>query len=112
MNIVILQGSLSRPAARRTLPSGDSVVTLEVTTRDDDGSAHGVPVAWPDAPAAADDLDTGDEVIVTGHVHRRFFRAASITQSRTEVVADAVVPAGSTARARRAVDRALARVQA
>jgi len=31
--------------------------------------------------------------VVVGRVRRRFFRAGERTQSRTEVVADAVVPA-------------------
>jgi single-strand DNA-binding protein len=47
---------------------------------------------------------------VTGHVRRRFFRAGGGTQSRTEVVADAVVPVRSKARARRAIDEAVAKV--
>jgi hypothetical protein len=40
-------------------------------------------------------------------VRRRYFRTGGLTQSRTEVVADAVVPAGHVARARKAVARAL-----
>jgi hypothetical protein len=31
-------------------------------------------------------------VVITGRVRRRFFRAGAATPSRTEVVADAVVP--------------------
>jgi single-strand DNA-binding protein len=42
-------------------------------------------------------------VVVTGRVRRRFFRAGGYTQSRTEVVADAVVPT----RRRKRVDAVL-----
>lgn len=105
-NVVILRGSLSRPPEQRCLPSGDSLVAYEVTTRTADGLTATVPVAClrTDAPV---DLDTGSEVVVTGVVRRRYFRAGGATQSRTEVVADAVVPARQAARARRAVARAL-----
>jgi hypothetical protein len=39
-------------------------------------------------------------------VRRRFFQAGGTTQSRTEVVADAVVPARQAKRARAAVEKA------
>jgi hypothetical protein len=45
-------------------------------------------------------------VVVAGRVRRRYFRAGGVTGSRTEVVADGVVVAGSKAAAR-LVDRAL-----
>jgi single-strand DNA-binding protein len=41
-----------------------------------------------------------------GRVRRRFFRAGGTTQSRTEVVADSVVPARQAKRARAAVEKA------
>jgi single-strand DNA-binding protein len=65
-----------------------------------------VPVAWFDPPAKAS-FEAGAEVVVTGYVRRRFFRSGGATQSRTEVVADTVVPANSRARARKAVERAI-----
>ena len=105
MNIVVLQGILSRPAERRELPSGATVVAYEVTTRDGEGRASTVPVTWPDGPPAAE-LEAGEEVVVTGSVQRRYFRAGGSTQSRTEVVASVVVPARDRRRSRRAVDAA------
>jgi single-strand DNA-binding protein len=105
MNVVVLKGMLSRPAERRVLPSGTTVVAYEVTTRNAEGQAATVPVAWPDAPAGAE-LEQGDEVVVTGRVARRYFRAGGATQSRTEVVADAVVPASARRKAAAAVERA------
>jgi len=69
-----------------------------------------VPVVWHEAPASAAALVAGAEVVVVGHIARRFFRAGGTTQSRTEVVADAVVPAGQRKRARAALERAVAAV--
>jgi single-strand DNA-binding protein len=104
-NLVLLQGVLSRASERRTLPSGDELVQYEVTTRDADGRADSVPVVWPAAPARAE-FDAGVVVVVAGRVRRRYFRAGGVTGSRTEVVADGVVIAGSKAAAR-LVERAL-----
>jgi single-strand DNA-binding protein len=109
-NVVVLRGVLVRPVERRMLGDGSSVLSLEVATREEGGRAAVVPVAWPEAPAAADDLAVETELVVTGWVRRRFFRAGGGTQSRTEVVAEAVVPAAQARRARRAVEQALARV--
>jgi single-stranded DNA-binding protein len=106
MNIVVLQGKLSRAPEWRELEAG-RVVSYDVTTRRDDGKAATAPVAWFGAPDAALELDAGDEVVVVGHVHRRFFRTPAGTQSRTEVVADAVIPARAKKRAANAVARAL-----
>ena len=63
---------------------------------------------WPGVTNGQPLPEVGAEVVVTGHVRRRFFRAGGGTQSRTEVVADAVVPARSRARVRRAIDDAVA----
>jgi len=48
---------------------------------------------------------------VTGEVRRRFYRAGGVTQSRTEVVADALIPARQRRRVEAALSRALARVR-
>ncbi len=107
MNIVVLQGKLTRAPEERTLPSGDRLVTYEVTTRLGDGEAASAPVSWADPPASAADLDEGDEVAVVGHIRRRFFRAEGATQSRTEVVAREVVPRRQRAKVGRALARAI-----
>lgn len=108
MNIVVLRGRLSSAPSTRTLPSGDRLVAYEVTVRPPERPAESVPVAWFDPPARAVDIEAGTEVVVTGRVRRRFFRAGGATASRTEVVADTVLPA--TRRA--GVGRALADVAA
>jgi single-strand DNA-binding protein len=108
MNIVVLQGVVSRPAEIRELADGTTLAMLDVATETASGRLV-VPVAW-EASGRSVPAD-GSEVVVTGHVRRRFFRAGGATQSRTEVVADAVVPLRSRARARRAIEEALAAVR-
>jgi single-strand DNA-binding protein len=105
MNIVLLEGTLSSPAVVRELPSGTRLCTLEVTTRDDTGSAWSVPVSWFD-PNRLPTWEAGTPVVVLGAVRRRFYRAGAATQSRTEVVAEAVAPASDRRRAERLRERA------
>ncbi len=99
MNVVVLRGTLSRAPEERELPSGDRLVGYEVTVRSGGAArAESVPVVWHDPPAAALELGEGAEIAVLGRVRRRFFRAGGSTQSRTEVVAERVVPAGNARR--------------
>ena len=105
-NVVALVGRLARPAEPRELPSGDRLVAYEVTVERPGERAEGVPVVWVGAPASAADHDVGEQVVVVGRVRRRFFRAGGLTQSRTEVVAEAVVSTRQAKRARAALDRA------
>jgi single-strand DNA-binding protein len=110
MNIVVLQGTLSRPPEIRSTPSGD-VISYEVTTRPDDGPAVSAPVAWFEPPKAAYGLEQGDAVTVVGRVRRRFFRSGGSTQSRTEVVADLVVSARRKAQIAAAFERVFAELE-
>jgi single-strand DNA-binding protein len=106
LNVVALAGRLSRPAERRLLPSGDELVAYDVTTPGRDGKHDSVPVVWFKAPASAATLDVDTQVVIVGRVRRRFFRAGGAVQSRTEVVADAVVPARQAKKVRAALDAA------
>jgi single-strand DNA-binding protein len=110
VNVVILRGRLSRPPESRVLPSGTPVVAFDVTTQRPGERAETVPVSWFDAPASVVELEVDTEVVVTGRVRRRFFRAGGTTQSRTEVTAACVVPARQAKRVQKAVDAALAEV--
>ena len=92
VSVTLVAGTLSRPAELRELPSGDTLVTLELTTRRDDGAAESMPVVWVSPPDWATRLDAGERVVVSGRVRRRFYRAGGATASRTELVADRVVP--------------------
>jgi single-strand DNA-binding protein len=111
INLVALEGRLARPAEQRLLPSGSHVVSIELTVRGAQGPAETVPVAWPDGPAWASVLDADAAIVVVGRVRRRFFRAGGSTQSRTEVVAESIVPATSVKRARTALAKAGARLE-
>jgi single-strand DNA-binding protein len=92
VNVAVLRGVCSSPADVRVLPSEQVLAQLQVTTRVD-GKARSVPVSVWDPPAWLEQLDAGDEVVVVGAVHRRFFRAGGATVSRVEVEADAVARA-------------------
>jgi single-stranded DNA-binding protein len=106
MNVVVAVGRLTRPAELRVLPSGDQLVTLELTVPREEERADSVPVSWFRAPARAAALDVDEEVLVVGRVRRRFYTSGGATQSRTEVVADAVVPTRQKKRMAAAVVRA------
>jgi single-stranded DNA-binding protein len=111
LNVVALVGRLARPAEARELPSGDRLVAYEVTVARESGRAESVPVVWFGAPASAADRDVDEKVVVVGRVRRRFFRGAAGTQSRTEVVADVVVPARQAKRATAALEGAVRQVE-
>lgn len=108
MNVVVLQGVLSSAPETRTLRSGDRLVSYELTIRSAGRPTDTAPVVWFDPPARAADLPAGTEVVVTGRVHRRFFRTGGVTASRTEVVADAVIPARQRRRVAGALDAVVA----
>ncbi len=95
-NIAVIRGSVRAEPTVRELPGGAVVVQFDVaTTTESDGRrlSVSVPIAWNDPTAAQlGVLAGGSEVLVVGTVRRRFFRVGGVTQSRTEVVADAVVP--------------------
>jgi len=111
-NVAVLIGRLARPAEPKDLPSGDRLVQYEVTIPSETGRAESVPVVWFDAPASAGDYDVDEKVVIVGRVRRRFFRGANGTQSRTEVVADAVVPTRQRRRVVAALERARAQLGA
>ena len=110
MNIVVLQGTLSRPPEVRSTPNGD-VISYEVATRPSEGPAVTAPVAWFEPPKAAYALGQGDLVTVVGQVRRRFFRSGGSTQSRTEVVADLVVSSRRKSQITTAFERVLAELE-
>ena len=110
-NLVVLRGALAAEPQERTLPSGSVAVQFDVRTAlgdAGDGAAATVPVSWIDpSPADRASLEVGEDVVVIGAVCRRFFRVGGATQSRTEVVAEVVVPRRRTRSARSAIARAV-----
>ncbi|MGB0114896.1 MAG: single-stranded DNA-binding protein [Ilumatobacteraceae bacterium] len=95
-NVAVLRGELVNEPVRRDLPSGSVVVQFDLTTRVHDGDRFtnvSVPVAWTDpSSSAVASLTTGCGYVIVGSVRRRFFRVGGATQSRTEVVAEQVIP--------------------
>lgn len=110
MNHVLLVGRLSSRPQQRSLASGSVLWSLELTTDTPDG-AWSVPVAYFDPPCEIG-FEAGQEVVVVGAVRRRFFRSASGTQSRTEVVATDVVAASAKRRVQRMLRREAERLGA
>lgn len=104
LNLAVLRGTLSSAPREQVLASGDRLVSLELTARSTAGPADSVPVAWFGAPAKLPVWDAGQELLVIGKVRRRFFRTATGTASRTEVVASSVLPTNRRA----AIDKAIA----
>jgi single-strand DNA-binding protein len=107
-NIVVLCGRVSSEPRSRELPSGSTLVQVEVTTRTEAATAT-VPVVWFDPSA---EVVAGTDVVVVGQVRRRFFRAGGVTQSRTEVVAARIVPATRRRQVQREVARAMSSLTA
>ena len=95
-NIALLRGAVRGEPVTRVLPSGSVVVQFDVSTVVSSRgvvSNTSVPVAWVDPSSASTAcLVDGNELVVVGTVQRRFFRVGGATQSRTEVVAEAVIP--------------------
>jgi single-strand DNA-binding protein len=106
-NVAVLRGAVRGEPVTRVLPSGGVVVQFDVSTTVRSRGAvsnTSVPVAWVDPSSASMGcLVDGNELVVVGTVQRRFFRVGGATQSRTEVVAESVIPA----RRRKQVDAAL-----
>jgi len=96
-NLAVIRGTVPSEPQTRDLPAGGVVVQFDVTTRIETNGREtnvSVPIAWNDpTPAQLGILVAGAELVVVGTVRRRFFRVGGATQSRTEVVADAVIPA-------------------
>jgi single-stranded DNA-binding protein len=105
VNVVYLEGRLSSEPVVRELSSGSQLVSLEVTTETEAGSAT-VPVAWFDPPAVPE-WPAGTDVAVRGMVKRRFYRGAAGTQSRTEVVAAEVCELTKKRQAQRVLEHTL-----
>ncbi len=114
-NLAVIRGTVPAEPQIRDLPGGGIVVQFDVTTRIDTKGREAnvsVPIAWNDPTSAQlGVVVTGAELVVVGTVRRRFFRVGGATQSRTEVVADAVIPArrhkGVVAALREAAERLL-----
>jgi single-strand DNA-binding protein len=103
-NLVVLHGHVSSEPRRKDLPSGTTLLQIGITTPGDAGLLS-VPVVWFEPTR---DFAPAEEVMVLGHVRRRFYRTGNATQSRTEVVADWIVATRRRRDVQRLVGRAIA----
>ena len=109
VNRAVVRGVVPGDPTTRALRDGGAVLAFDVTTRDAEGRAVSAPVVWFDPPAAAGStVVAGADVVVVGTIRRRFFVAGGATQSRTELVAATVLPAGRRAAVRKAVAEVVA----
>ncbi len=107
LNLAVIKGECAAPPEVRVLESGTRLGTFSLRVRRDGQRAMSLPVAVWDPPAWLPGLDAGDDVLVVGEVHRRFFRAGGPTPAvRVEVVADSVTPGADRRRVGAAVRRA------
>jgi single-strand DNA-binding protein len=99
-NVTVLRGVVTNDPTVRELASGVVVVQFDVSTRISQyvkAVKVSVPLSWTDPSATAlSPIVKGVDVVVVGSVRRRFFRSGGMTQSRTEVVIDRIVPARRT----------------
>ena len=112
LNLSLVAGTLSSPPELRTLPSGATVASLQLSVRPAEGPVDTVPVTWADPPPAALAWASGQELVVVGRVRRRFFRSGGVTASRTEVVAESVLAASRRQTVTKALRQAIDQVEA
>jgi len=103
VNIAIVRGVIRSEPEYRSLPSGDEVLSFDLSVRRSERGGDTVPVVWHNPPTSSVRLAEGSDVVVVGCVRRRFFRSAGTTASRTEVHADTVVGARAAVRIRSAL---------
>jgi single-strand DNA-binding protein len=107
-NVAVIVGVVAREPEVRELPGGAMVVELDVKVVEESGTST-VPVSWPDGQVGAG-LVVGADVVVVGRVRRRFWNAGGGPMSRTDVLAEVVVPAAPAKRAGTALAAAAARI--
>lgn len=99
VNVSVLAGPCSAVPEVRELESGRRLATLAVRVPSTNGRATSVPVTVWEPPAWVETLDAGDDVVVVGRVHRRFFRTATgATGARVEVESEVIAKGGDRRR--------------
>jgi hypothetical protein len=112
LNLAVVCGHLSRTPEEIPLTSGDVLVRYEVTVPHANQRADTLPVVAISPPASSRGLDAGAEVVVVGRTRRRFWSSGGATRSQVEVLASTIVPARRRAGATRALDGAVATLEA
>lgn len=106
VNLAVVIGKLSKAPEGRSLPSGLSLANFDLSVPRGDEPADSVPVALFTGEDGLPSWEEGAELLVIGRVRRRFFRVNGSTQSRTEVVAERVVPLAQAGAATQALEQA------
>ena len=104
-NLVVLEGLVSKPPEVRTLPSGTTLAVVTLRVRADDGPARSLAVTVWDPTDTVLDAVPGAGLLVVGHVVRRFWGGPDGRATRTELVADAVVPTSDRRKRRRTLEQ-------
>jgi single-strand DNA-binding protein len=94
-NQVFLRGRLAAEPVHRELPSGDVLAVFRLTVKRPPGERAKVDsiectTAQPRLHRTLERLNPGDEVAITGSLHRRFWRGPAGPASRYAVEASAV----------------------
>ncbi len=93
VNVVVLAGSVSTDPVERTLPSGDEMTELRLSVPEAGKRLLPLPVtAWHKdvGKRALKGIAKGDQVLVHGHLSRRFYRNGAGARSVMEVVATGI----------------------
>jgi hypothetical protein len=101
MNVAVITGRVLAKPVERRLATGEYASAFDVVTEGPDGRLT-VPVNWVTTVRSL--VSEGDEVLVRGRVRRRFFQASGSVQSRTELLADAVVATRRKVATRKAIE--------
>lgn len=103
LNLSVVIGEVATEPVARELSNGDVVTSLDIATH----SPHGritVPVLLE---GECEGVEVGQRVFVCGVTRRRFFRAGNGVTSRTELLADVVVPVRRKTQVQRALHGAI-----
>jgi single-strand DNA-binding protein len=93
VNVVVLAGTIAAEPIEREMPSGDQVTELRLSVPEAGKRLLPLPVAaWHRdvGKRAVNGLGKGDDVLVYGHLVRRFYRSGAGARSLTEVVASGI----------------------
>jgi hypothetical protein len=87
VNLAVLRGVCSNAPEVRVLESGRRLASLALRTHGPGARATSVPVTVWEPPAWLESVDAGEELVVVGAVHRRFFKTATGLAAKAEVEA-------------------------
>src|SRR5262245_47237985 len=84
VNLAVLRGGCPNPPDGRVLESGRRLASLALRTHGPGARATSVPVTVWEPPAWLEDVGAGEELVIVGAVHRRFFKTATGSAAKAE----------------------------